>query len=555
MTRAFLYARYSSDLQDARSIDDQLSDLRAYAERKGWTVAGVFTDAAVSGATMLRPGMQAMLAAAANHDCDVILAEALDRISRDLGDTAQIFKRLTFDQVKLHTLAEGDVVKMHVALKGLMNDEFLAVLAGKIKRGMRGNIERGLSAAGIAYGYEKVAELDDRGEPKRGLRRIREDQAEVVREIFAKYAAGVAPLAIAADLNARGIAPPAPARSHRARPLWSVAAIVGNKARGLGILHNELYVGQLVFNRTRKVKNPTTGRELIRVNSKGEWQRTAVPHLRIVDDATWDKVHKRKALSGQGASPATKRRPPHFLSGLVHCAACGGPYKARSAERMVCASFHLNGGCGNNRRVRKPELEGSIMAELQKLLSRPRSYAAAVKRYHDSRQKDEADRQRRTRALTKELTDVRGKVARLVAAIADGSGMAPAAVLKQIAELEGREKEIAARLAEDPAPTVTLHPKAHEIYAEKVAGLAQAIGPDAAPAVQARAQELLRGLIDRIDIIPVPQKPNRPGYRWELTGKLRKFLTLATEGEDPNTGNDDGTRWGSTVVRVVGIMR
>lgn len=556
MTRALLYARFSSELQDARSIDDQIKDLRDYAAKKGWTVAGAHTDAAISGATMLRPGLQALLAAAAAGAGEIVLAEALDRISRDLGDTAQIFKRLSFHQVRLHTLAEGDVAKMHVALKGLMNDEFLAALAAKIRRGMRGNIERGLAAAGIAYGYEKVHELDERGEAKRGLRRIHEDQAAVVRRIFSEYAAGVGPRAICRQLNAEGVPPPGFPRT----TLWHFASIIGNKARGIGILHNELYVGRLTFNRTRKVKDPATGRELIRVNPRSEWQHARVPHLAIVDDATWEKVQRLKGLRTPETAPATKRRAPTFLNGRVFCGRCGQPFKARDKARMVCAAFLVRGGCDNNRRVRKVELEAAVLAEIQKLLARPRSYAAAVKRYHESRQQDEADRQRRKRALTKDLIEVRGRSARLVAALAEGTGAAPAAVLRQIAELEAREKDIIARLAQDPAPAVTIHPKAHELYAAKVGALAAAIGPAAAPAVQARAQELLRGLIERIDIIPTAQKPNRPGYRWELSGKLRKFLTLATEDEDPTEGggggeNGEGTRWGSKMVRVVRVMR
>lgn len=559
MTRAHLYARFSSELQDARSIGDQLTDLRAYAEKKGWRVAAVHTDAAISGSTMIRPGLQAAMAAAAAGACDVILAEALDRISRDLGDTAQIFKQLSFNQVKLHTIAEGDVVKMHVALKGLMNDEFLVALAGKIKRGMRGNIERGLAAAGISYGYEAVRELDAKGELLRGRRKIREDQAAIVREIFAAYTAGVSPLTIAAELNARRVAPPGQSRSEG----WTVGAIVGNKARGVGILHNELYIGQLVFNRTRKVKEPTSGRELIRTNPKHEWQRQTVEQLRIVDDKTWNAAQARKALRAPAtASPeaaaaiAAKRRAPHFLCGIVHCAQCGSAFISRSAALMVCSKAHAGAGCGNNRRVRKADLEGAVLAEIQTLLSKPASYAAAAKRYHENMARDETDRQKQRRALTKELGDIRGKIARLVAAIADAGAGAPGAIIRQIGELEAREQDITARLAEDPAPTVTLHPKAHEIYAAKVAGLAEAIGPTAAPAVRARAQALLRALIDRIDITPTAQEPNRPGYAWELTGKLRKFFTLAEGGDTSIAGeNDPGTRWGSAVVRVAGIMR
>ena len=62
-TRVALYARYSSDLQRDASIDDQLRVCRARVEREGWCVNQTFTDSATSGATTLRHGYQALLAA------------------------------------------------------------------------------------------------------------------------------------------------------------------------------------------------------------------------------------------------------------------------------------------------------------------------------------------------------------------------------------------------------------------------------------------------------------------------------------------------------------
>ena len=49
---------------------------------------------------------------------DIVLAEALDRFSRDQEDTAGLFKRLTFAGVNIVTLAEGDITHLHVGLKG-----------------------------------------------------------------------------------------------------------------------------------------------------------------------------------------------------------------------------------------------------------------------------------------------------------------------------------------------------------------------------------------------------------------------------------------------------
>ena len=90
-----IYARYSSDNQRDASIADQLRVCREFASRQGWTVVQEFTDHAISGATLLRSGFQALMRDALNRRFDVVLAESLDRFSRDQEDTAGLFKRLT----------------------------------------------------------------------------------------------------------------------------------------------------------------------------------------------------------------------------------------------------------------------------------------------------------------------------------------------------------------------------------------------------------------------------------------------------------------------------
>src|SRR4029453_13986232 len=120
-----IYARYSSDNQRDASITDQLRTCRAFAARQGWTVVHEFNDHAISGATLLRSGFQALMRDALNRRFDVVLAESLDRFSRDQEDTAGLFKRLTFAGVNIVTLAEGDISHLHIGFRGTMNALFL----------------------------------------------------------------------------------------------------------------------------------------------------------------------------------------------------------------------------------------------------------------------------------------------------------------------------------------------------------------------------------------------------------------------------------------------
>lgn len=151
-----VYARYSSDNQRDASIADQLRICREFAARHGWTVVQEFTDHAISGATLLRSGFQALMRDALNRRFDIVLAESLDRFSRDQEDTAGLFKRLTFAGVNIVTLAEGDITHLHIGFKGTMNAVFLKDLAEKTHRGLRGRVENGKAGGGLCYGYRVV---------------------------------------------------------------------------------------------------------------------------------------------------------------------------------------------------------------------------------------------------------------------------------------------------------------------------------------------------------------------------------------------------------------
>lgn len=150
MTRVALYARYSSDNQRDASIEDQFRICKERAVREKWTIANSYTDAGISGASMIRrPGIQALLQDAQSRAFDIVLAEALDRISRDQADVATLFKQLRFADIPIVTLAEGEITELHVGLKGTMNALFLKDLAAKTHRGLRGRVEGGKSGGGL----------------------------------------------------------------------------------------------------------------------------------------------------------------------------------------------------------------------------------------------------------------------------------------------------------------------------------------------------------------------------------------------------------------------
>jgi len=257
--RAVVYARYSSELQSDTSLDDQVRLCRNVVERHGWTCLHAYTDRAMSGASPLRPGYQRLLEDARADQFDIVIAEALDRLTRDQADTATLYKQLTFLGIKIITISEGEITELHVGLKGTMNALFLKDLAHKTRRGLRGRIEVGRSGGGLCYGYDVISETSAGGKPNAGARRINKSQAEVVWRVFQSFALGRSPRRIAFDLNRAGI--PGPNGTG-----WGASTINGNAARGTGILNNELYVGRLIWNRLRYLKDPTTGKRISRLN-------------------------------------------------------------------------------------------------------------------------------------------------------------------------------------------------------------------------------------------------------------------------------------------------
>src|SRR5712664_459240 len=170
--RAAIYARYSSELQRDASIEDQVRLCKARIDTEKWTPAGVYTDHAMSGSIRMRPGYQKLLEDARAGGFDVVVSEALDRLSRDQEDVAALFKHLSFSGVKLLTLAEGEISELHVGLKGTMNALFLKDLAQKTWRGLEGRVRQGRSGGGICYGYDVIRELDAHGAAVNGGRRI-----------------------------------------------------------------------------------------------------------------------------------------------------------------------------------------------------------------------------------------------------------------------------------------------------------------------------------------------------------------------------------------------
>jgi site-specific DNA recombinase len=365
--RAVVYARYSFDGQSEASIEDQVRNSRRICAEKGWHVVEVYSDRAITGATsLLRPGYQRLIADARDHQFDVVVAEGLDRLSREQVTTAALFQQLTFLGIMIFTCSEGEVNELHVGLKGTMNALFLKDLAIKTHRGIEGRVRQGKSGGGRAYGYRVAHQRAEDGTAIRGDREIVEAEAAIVLRIFAEFAAGKSPRAIAQDLNRENIKGPS------GKP-WRDTTIRGHATRRTGILRNDLYAGRLLWNKQTYRRNPDTGKRVARPRDDGERIVTEVPALRIVDQDVWDCVQKR--LDAIRASPVSKnlratefwkhRRPKYLLTGLVTCGECGGLMAAVGKDYLACTAARSGAGCLNRKSIKRARVEEIVLEGLK----------------------------------------------------------------------------------------------------------------------------------------------------------------------------------------------
>lgn len=539
--RTVIYARYSSALQNARSIDDQIAVCRERAEREGWQIVDVFTDYAISGAAGIdeaqRPGLNAMLARVEAGGIDQVLAESTDRIARHLGDSIAIRERLEFAGARLFTLSDGQVDEVTGTFKGLMDSRFRKELGAKIKRGQRGAVKEGRAPAGLAYGYRKANRLDERGELIRGLRAIDPDQAEIVREIFARYAAGESARAIAADLNMRGV--PGPRGGG-----WRASTIVGDRKRRDGILQNRLYVGELVHMRTAKVTHPADRRIRIRPNPESDWIIQSVPELAIIDRQAFEQAQAvRNRYEGQ--RPEAARRPKRLLSGLVVCGVCGGQITVIGREQWGCSRYRDGRSCSNNRTVMTHKLESRVLGGIREQMLHPDIVAAFVKEYHLERQRKAADLAKARSRLERQLREAEAKLERLVLAIADGADEF-VEIREVLAKARAERDALSSELKDvDAIPVVALHPGIAEDYRRQIENLEAALSASGQARNEARG--ILRSLIDRVEMIP--REGFQRGAQLTVTGRLASLIALAA-GEpllpkmygNGGAGNGDRTR-------------
>ncbi len=511
MKRAAIYSRFSSDLQNPKSCKDQEAVCAKWAEQHDMEIVEIFSDEAQSGASIHgRLGLADLMHSAYLKRFDVIICEDLDRISRNLAELASIYDILTFHEISLFTLSDGKVNDLQVAFKGTLGQAELKKLSQKTRRGLRAVIKDCRSAGGKSYGYEPTPGAA-------GIMTINQFEADIVRRIFEQYISGETPRRIAKGLNDDKIPSPRGGK-------WNASTIHGSKERQNGILRNSLYRGEIVWNRQRFLKDPSTGKRVSRSNPEADWERADVPHLQIIDIETWQLAADILSTKSQGHAEHHKK-PQHLLSGLIKCGSCGASYTVIGRDRLGYAGHRERGDCPNNRTLTRKHVEERVLAGLQEQLSQADVIAEYLRAYEEERVRLQA--QERSILSSKEtlLAKLDQQIERAVNAILNGNSSKT--LEKRMSELEEEKNDLEQQIAslQDEIIPLSMEQNSAQTYLHIITNLSKHINdmPEDKEREQIFAE--IRQLIDNVVIFP---KGEREPVVIEVHGLLAALLGNST---------------------------
>jgi site-specific DNA recombinase len=455
---AALYARYSSDIQQDRSIDDQFALCCEYAKRNGYTIVTDYCDREKSSATLFdRDGLLRLMGDAKTGKFGTVIVECLDRVSRDQADLPTVFKRLKFRDIEIDTVNEGKVTETHIGLRGMFGAMFLKDLSDKVRRGYLGRVREGKVPGHVSYGYRAVPNMPN-------VREIDPEKAPIVRRIFEEYAAGVSPRLIALGLTRDDIAAP---KGNG----WSHQSFIGGGTND-GMLGNELYIGRLRWNRGRTVRNPETGRCTLRANPESDHLNVEVPHLRIIPQGLWDAAQAvrdaRAVTRGATAGRKLTHRSSHLLAGLLLCGGCNGRMiltnKSRGVQFVACAAARNKSACSHRKAYDLNALQKLVMDGMDEDLVDPevmeRRAKARFAEYTRLMREEAGERDE----IERELNRIQVRLQRITNTILD-VGNSPT-MSEALQAQEAKKAGLEVRLSQIKAAgnVVALHPSAVSEY-------------------------------------------------------------------------------------------
>ena len=344
--RAYGYCRYSSDLQNEASIEQQKNELIEYANKNNITIIDFYCDEAKSGTKDTRENFQCMISDCKNKLVDCILVWKTDRFARNTQDSLFYKMKLEKLGIKLISITqpidsstpEGQL--MYTLLAG-MDEYYSKNLASNVKRALKMNANNCQFNGGIApLGYDIV--------DKKYV--INEQERVIIEKIFNWYVNGLGIIEIALKLNLEGY------KTKKGKPF--------SKNSIYDIIGNEKYTGTYIFNKGTKNSHRISTKDEIRIED-------GIPP--IISKELYKKAMDMRRKNKQ--APASKsNKNIYLLSGKIICGKCGGNYVGQTTSKTKNNKTYIKGWyhCTNrnalskcdNHRIEQDIIENFVVNKL-----------------------------------------------------------------------------------------------------------------------------------------------------------------------------------------------
>jgi len=541
VTSAAIYARVSSARQKKdQTIGSQTAALRDHARQLGVDLPEewVFEDEGHSGATLVRPALEALRDLAAQGCVDVVLCYSPDRLARKFAYQALLIEEFARAGVRVEFVRgpRGDSPEdqLMVQFQGMFAEYEKAQLMERYRRGKAHRARTGSVnvLSGAPFGYRYIRKSDHAG----AAYEITGHEAVLVAEMFRRYADDGASIAgLARWLASQG------ALTRTGKSRWDRSVV-------WAMLRNPAYAGTAVFGKTMAVAGSPALNRVARLQGrsvpravktvdrpKEEWTQIPVPA--IVTEDTFERVQQRLADNKRFASRNSK--VPSLLQGLAACSACGYGYYRTSTTttnkkiyyyRCLGSDDYRYGGgrvCGN-KPVRADYLDTVVWDHITGLLADPALIRTEIsKRLDTARTSDPVTRQRKRLEL--ELAKATASITAMIEAFQEQ--------LLTIDELRARMPQLRARQANLQGQIDALNAQAadREAYlklADDLEGFLTQLRGNAATAAVGQRQRILRLLVK--DVLIGPEKitiRHRIPTRGDRSATRQHDTETATEGE------------------------
>ena len=405
--KAVIYARYSSDNQREESIEGQLRECTAFAQKNDITILRNYIDRAFSAKTDNRPAFQEMIKGSGKKLFDAIIVWKLDRFARNRYDSARYKAALKKNGVKVvsatEVISEGaEGIILESVLEGYA-EYYSADLSEKVIRGMTENALKGKFNGGtLPIGYAVDEEHHLQIDPL---------TAPFILEAYKRYAEGATMTQIRDWLNEQGV------RSRRGMPM--------NYNNVQLLLHNRRYIGEFKF---RDIVIPT-----------------GIPP--IVPRELFERVQEKMAKNKK-APARHKAEDDYLLTTKLFCGYCGAylcgeagtSHAGKVYHYYKCVSAKKHRGC-HKKPVRKDWLEDLVVNETMKMLNDDRVIEAVVSMVMDLQ-----DRENTTLPLLEQqLREAETGIQNMLNAIQQG--ILTKSTKSRLEALEAAEEDLENRIA------------------------------------------------------------------------------------------------------------